>query len=117
MVDLDIRVSVLYECKVAESGYELVTKPATSKITRPKKLLMPKIKATRYITKPFKWDAVAEFIELFPFQNSEEIDDQKRLLFCNNLLTYKSFALNKLRSSNCSRRELTAPLYLFSFSF
>jgi len=90
MVDLDIRVSVLYDCKVAESGYELVTKPATSKHTQPKKLLMPKIKATRYITKPFKWDAVAEFIELFPFHNSEEVDDAKRLLFCNKWGALKS---------------------------
>ena len=50
MVDLNIQISILYECKVAESGYELITKPPTTKHTLPKKLLKPTIKATRYET-------------------------------------------------------------------
>lgn len=83
MVDLNIQISILYECKVAESGYELITKPPTTKHTLPKKLLKPTIKATRYETKRFTWEAVNDYLTLFPFDKNEDVDDIKRLIFCN----------------------------------
>ena len=73
MIDHTIQMAVLFNCKVAKSGYKLEGK---------RKLLTPKDPNTHFISKEFTRDTVHDFQSIIKLE-PEKSDDKARLWFCN----------------------------------
>ena len=72
-MDVVLNISILYNCMVSESGYEV----ELGKIS-------PRIKNSRYLIKPFNINCINDFKRIFMNENnSGDTIDKKRVMFAN----------------------------------
>ena len=72
-MDVVLNISILYNCMISESGYEV----ELGKIS-------PRIKNSRYLIKPFNINCINDFKRIFMNENnSGDIIDKKRVMFAN----------------------------------
>ena len=83
MLEHVVKLAVIYNCKIAISGYEIIDGDRSSNVIRTPRLLVPKDTQTPYRFEAFSERTVSEFQSIITLKRDEKEEEADRLWFCN----------------------------------